>query len=254
MKDERQKWSDRIRGWVKASTEGVVFLIDNVERLAIVIVSRAAPWAAPLAPAYLVATAVQKHFDTPLWVAVAVGVTLEAVGIASTHITMEMYQYNQTKRQSDPKAPFDVGLAATIVYFLVGISLTVVLEIFPETVIIAPAAFFLLAIVAYITLALMSGHARRTQGIEQEKQDKKKRHQSGTRTATRTGTWTAIGTATRDQARAIMAERPAISGSELGRQLGRSERLGRRLKTELEAEQSSNGKEPAMEPVEERGM
>jgi hypothetical protein len=66
----------------------------RLERLAIVVVSRVAPWAAPLAPAYLVARAVEAHFRTPLAVAIAVGVTLEAVGIAATHVTLEMYQYN----------------------------------------------------------------------------------------------------------------------------------------------------------------
>lgn len=245
---DKKTFGTKVKERIQSLTEGAVFLVDNVERLAIVIISRIAPWAAPLAPAYLVAKTVQKHFDTPIAIAVAVGVTLEAVGIASTHITLEMYQYNQTKRKSDPEAPFSVGMLVTSVYFIVGFSLTVLLEVVPNLVIIAPAAFFLLAIVAYITLALMSGHARRVQSIDQEKQERNtaRRNKSGTQPEQ---DWAEPSSATRERAMQILAERPGISGSELGRQLGRSERLGRRLKTELETELPTNGNEPAPEPI-----
>lgn len=233
--------------WIKRLVEFIVFVIDNVERLAIVAVSRVAPWAAPLAPAYLVARMVEKHFETPVIVAVAVGVTLEAVGIASTHITLEMYQYNQTRRKHDPPAPFDVGLLVTSVYFVVGIILTVVLELMPELTVLAPAAFFLLAIVAYVTLALMSGHSRRLEAIRAEREEKKaerqKRNEGGTEAELDTGAW---GGTTRKRAKEILAERPDITGSELGRMLGRSAGFGRRLKRELGPELSSNGKEPVI--------
>ena len=43
-----------------------------------------------------------------------------------------------------------------------------------------------------------------------------------------------------------MAERPAVSGSELGRLLGKSERLGRKLKAELLPELGGNGAEPIL--------
>ena len=221
---------------VNAFTDHAVYLIDNAERLAIVIVSRIAPWAAPLAPAYLVARATADHFRAPIAVAVAVAVTVEAVGIASTHITMEMHQYNQTRRKSDPEAPFSVGMLASISYFFIGITLTVLLELFPEMIIVAPAAFFLLAVVAYITLALMSGHARRLEAIRQQKEQRtvpRQRNKSGTEPEPGTGPW---GGSTRQRAMEILTERPDISGSALGRELNRSAGFGRRLKRELEPE------------------
>jgi hypothetical protein len=121
----------------------------------------------------LVARAIEQHFQAPLWVAVAVAVTVEAVGLASTHTALEMYQYNQTRRKTDPEAPFGVGVLMSTVYFVVGITITVLLEVFPDLVVLAPASFFFLAIVAYVTLALMSGHARRLEAIRQEKEDRK---------------------------------------------------------------------------------
>jgi len=237
---------------IRSITEGTVFFIDNFERLAIVIVSRIAPWAAPLAPAYLVATTVQKHFETPDVIGIAVGVTLEAVGIATTHITLEMYQYNQTKLKNQPEAPFIIGLLVTFAYFLIGLSLTVVLELVPNLVIIAPAAFFLLAIVAYVALALMSGHSRRVQGIQLEKEDKAeaKRNRGGTKPELGTGINPATGGETMERARRILAECPDITGSELGRQLGKSTGLGRKLKRELVLKLSSNGKEPLIKEEE----
>ncbi|MBN1220297.1 MAG: DUF2637 domain-containing protein [Anaerolineae bacterium] len=50
-----------------------------------------------------------------------------------------------------------------------------------------------------------------------------------------------IGDDTRDRARAILAERPGISGAALGRELGRSDSLGRKLKRELSPIISANG-------------
>lgn len=150
--------------------------LDKIEHFLIILVSRLAPWAAPLAPAYLVARSIQNHFDAPLWAGVAVGITLEAVGVASAHITLEMHNYNTDpgRVQHDPVAPFWLGLVATCVYFISGIVLTVLLEVWPETVKVAPALFFILAGVAYVTLALISGHSRRLKQVEDAKEERKR--------------------------------------------------------------------------------
>ena len=51
----------------------------------------------------------------------------------------------------------------------------------------------------------------------------------------------AIGHDTQKRARAILAERPGISGAALGRELGKSDSLGRKLKRDLLPEISGNG-------------
>jgi len=150
--------------------------LDRLENFLITIVSRIAPWAAPLAPAYLVARSIQDHFEAPVWVGIAVGVTLEAVGVASAHITLEMHDYNTdpARVKSDPQAPFWLGIVATSVYFVSGIVLTVLLEVVPNSVKIAPALFFVLAGVAYITLTLISGHSRRLEQVALAKEERKR--------------------------------------------------------------------------------
>lgn len=218
----------------------VVFVFDSIERLILVIVSRLVPWAAPLAPAYFVADAIQTHLQAPAWVGWAVGATVEGVGVAATHITLEMFTYNQTRRKTDPAAPFWLGIIVAGLYFLTGISLTVIVKIFPAAITAAPAAFFVLAIVAYITLALMTNHARRTQTIKAETAER--RNQKRNRAEQGSGFVPETGGKTKQQAAVILAERPGISGAELGRELGKSERLGRRLKTELLPQIGANGK------------
>jgi hypothetical protein len=221
--------------------------LDHVENFLIILVSRIAPWAAPLAPAYLVAQAMTDHFNAPLAIGIAVGITLEAVGVASAHITLEMHNYNTdpARVKDDPDAPLWLGIVATSVYFITGIVLTVLLEVVPESIKFAPALFFVLAGVAYIDLTLISGHARRMKQVAEAKEGRKK---SGTKAEHKPGTVAEISPATRDQARRILAERSDISGSELGRALGRSPSLGRRLKRELVP--ANNGNEPATEPLE----
>ena len=52
-------------------TEHKMNWLDSAENFLITIVSRIAPWAAPLAPAYLVARSIQDHFEAPLIVGIA---------------------------------------------------------------------------------------------------------------------------------------------------------------------------------------
>jgi hypothetical protein len=168
-------WIDKIKDF------SLLGIFDHFENFLIVLVSRIAPWAAPLAPAYLVAHSMRDHFDAPLWVGIAVGVTLEAVGVASAHITLEMHNYNSdpVRVKTDPKAPFGLGVIATAVYFITGIVLTVVLEVWPQTIKVAPALFFVLAGVAYITLTLISGHARRLKQVATAKEERKHHKDTG---------------------------------------------------------------------------
>ncbi len=151
----------------------IITCLDYLERLALALVSRITPWAAPLGPAYLVARTVWRHFDTPAWIAVAVAITVEAVGIASTHITMEMWEWNQTRSKSLPAARFGVGLACVVVYFATGIFLTVALELAPGLVAYAPASLFVLAAVAYVTLVLMSSLARLREAAGEAKAERR---------------------------------------------------------------------------------
>lgn len=235
---DKFKWQPTV--WINNLVQFVIFAFDNLEHLLLVVVSRLAPWAAPLAPAYFVAHTIQQHFDTPAWVGIAVGITVEAVGIASTHITLEMYTYNQDRRKTDPEAPLTVGITVSGIYFVTGIVLTILLEVWADAVIIAPAFFFLLAIVAYITLALMSGHAKRVHGVAEQKAEHKRNKSTGSSGSV----YSEIGEGTRATAAAILAERSDISGAELARLLGKSDSLGRRLKRELlpELSHTLNGK------------
>jgi hypothetical protein len=124
------------------------------------------------------------------------------------------------------------------------------LDIAPNLSRFAPVIFPTLALVGTVNLALRAQHKRRVGAIVQEKIERKRR-KSATRKAEPASAqvvhYMAANEDTKSRARAILAERPGISGSELGRQLGRSERLGRKLRAELlpelELTVSGNGKQ-----------
>ncbi len=142
-------------------TQRTIEFLDGLERVALALVARLGPWAAPVAPAYFVARAAERHLKAWRPVAIAMAVAIEAVGIASAHATLRAWAWNREKRKSDPSAPAWLGLALVGVYLAVGILLAVLVEVLPWLVVWAPAAFFLLAGVAYVVLAMMSDQARR---------------------------------------------------------------------------------------------
>lgn len=230
---------------VREVTHHVIHLFDNLEELLVVIVARIGPWMAPVAPTWLVANTVMDHFRAPEAVGLAVGITLEAVGVAATHITLEMRSWNANRNKTDPKAPFEIGVVVSAAYFAVGLGLTVALELWPDLVVLAPAAFFLMAIIAYITLGLISDHSRR-KAAKAASKTKTARNTgipvpTGIPTGSTNGKGPALSEQTLGDARAIRKGSPGISGSELGRQLGKSERWGRLVLAQLKQEDDNVG-------------
>jgi putative flippase GtrA len=163
-------------------TQRAISFLDDLERVALALVARLGPWAAPVAPAYFVARAAERHLKAWRPVAIAMAIAIEAVGIASAHATLRAWAWNREKRKSDPSAPAWLGLALVGVYLGVGVLLAVLVEVLPWLVVWAPAAFFLLAGVAYVVLAMMSDQARREVAVsearEQEKIERQARRQA----------------------------------------------------------------------------
>jgi hypothetical protein len=133
----------------------IIRQINATEEILTILAIRAAPWAAPFAPAYGVYRAVKRHLDAPWWAAGAIGAAIELIGIAAAHTALLCWEWNQEKNQSDPPAPFTLSVWLTIIYLISGSALSVLLEIWPE--VIAPFAFafaFALAADIYATIAI----------------------------------------------------------------------------------------------------
>lgn len=132
----------------------IILTLDTIEKILLTLAARIGPWLIPVLPAYTVGTVLYKHLHT--WPAVAIiGATaFELAGIAATKTALHAWVWNNARRKTDPAAPFGLAVFLSILYFFVGIGLSVALEIWPELVKIAPASFFLLAGQSYFVLAI----------------------------------------------------------------------------------------------------
>ena len=72
--------------------------------------------------------------------------------------------------KSDPKAPVWVGVVLIVIYLTVGIGVAVAIGLVPELVPFTPAAFFVLAGVGYMVLAMMTDQARREKVVATERE------------------------------------------------------------------------------------
>jgi hypothetical protein len=79
---------------------------------------------------------------------------------ATLGTSTELWECNQGKRKPDSSAPFELAAVLLGVYFLVATGLTVVLDIYPQAVIVAPEIFPALILVGVTVLALRSGHRK----------------------------------------------------------------------------------------------
>ena len=151
--------------------------MNHLEKSAVKIVSKIAPWLAPFPSAFFVARASQRHLALPVFVAVVVAAIIETLGIATVHTALWLADWNEHKRKSDPVAPVNVAVLLGVVYIISTIGLTVVLEIVPSLSVIAPALFPALAVVGAVNLALISRQENRENAIEIERQERKEKRQ-----------------------------------------------------------------------------
>lgn len=132
----------------------IINLLDDLEEIFLAFASRLGPYLAPVGPAYFVGRAVFNHLQANLLVAVIMAIALEFLGVTTTKTTLRCWLWNnQTKRKTDPTAPFNPMLILTIISYLIGIGLAVGLEVAPTLAIYAPGLFFILAGIGYFTLA-----------------------------------------------------------------------------------------------------
>lgn len=161
-------------GWLRSLREAAA----QIETTAIDAVARFAPWFAPLPTAYLVGRASIRHLTWPLAIAVIAALVIESLGLATTATALELYEYNQSKRKSDPKAPFVLAAVLVGIYIVVGVGLTVVLDTVPKLAVYAPAIFPALSLCGITVLALRGDHRRRLAAIAQVKMERKETRQA----------------------------------------------------------------------------
>jgi hypothetical protein len=94
--------------------------INNVEGSVINLLSAIAPWLAPLIPAYMsfVHANDPKILNFPIWVALAVAIVVEVLGLATVSTAIKFWKYNQRyqKASAYKKAPVEIALFSFVFY------------------------------------------------------------------------------------------------------------------------------------------
>ncbi len=153
--------------------------MNQIERNAVKIVAKIAPWLAPFPSAFFVARSAMAHLDVPLFMAVIIAGIVETLGLASVHTWLWLSDWNIVKRKSDPAAPVNVAVFLGVIYLVTTVSLTVVLEVAPSLSTCAPILFPVLAIVGAVNLALISQQEQKEAVVNLERQERKAKRQAG---------------------------------------------------------------------------
>lgn len=144
---------DVLVAWRRLTEEAERTLVDNL--------AATAPWLAPLAPAYLAYQAMLDVLRFPFWVAAAVGLTVEVLGISTINTALTFWTWNREKNKSDKTAPTWAAILAAAFYVAVVITVNVLLDGGAVLEKVAKGLISSLSVAAAITLALRSQHTRR---------------------------------------------------------------------------------------------
>jgi len=147
--------------------------IDIFENRAIDLVAKFTPWCAPIPTAYLVGRATITLLEWPLPIGILSAAVIESLGLVTCTTALDLYQFNQNRRKNDAPAPFWLAVLLIILYFLIAVLLTVVLEIQPSWSVIAPAIFPVLSLAGVTVIALRNNYQNRIQLITNEKAERK---------------------------------------------------------------------------------
>ena len=145
-----------LEGWRAITNAFERTLVDNV--------AATVPWLAPISPAYMAFHNVTTIFGWDPWVAWTIALAVEGLGLAVTSTAFHLWDWNDTKKDKDRSAPLWVAITTVVFYLIVVITVNVILDsqaTAPER--IAKALLSLLSVVAAVTLALRSQHARRVE-------------------------------------------------------------------------------------------
>jgi hypothetical protein len=160
-----------LRGWQRFTRAVEALLIDNI--------AATSPWLAPLIPAYLAWDSMSNILAFPPWVALAGAAVVELLGLSAVSTTFQFWDYNDTRRKSDQRAPVLLAITTALFYLCVVLTVNVMLDSGPALHKAAKALLSTLSVCAAVVLALRAGHSRRLESIEHVRAERRaRRHTS----------------------------------------------------------------------------
>ena len=124
-------------------------------------------WLAPLPSAVSVANAAHRHLAYEPWLSFVVGLIVELLGFATTNRAFDLWYYNQTRREDEPKAPLGIAVWLVIAYVISTIALSVISDLATSIVHYLPAIFPIMALTGTVNVALGRQHDIRVEGNRQ---------------------------------------------------------------------------------------
>lgn len=144
-------------------------LIRALESVVVDLIAAASPWLAPVIPAFLVYRALIYRLQFPWQIALISAVVVEFLGLSTVHTAFSLWDYNETRRKSDQRAPVAIALVMAVVYISAVMVVNVLLDDGATIERIALSLLSLLTVVASVTLAIRANHARRLEEIREQK-------------------------------------------------------------------------------------
>ena len=146
-----------LTGWRAITNALETTLADNV--------AATVPWLAPLIPAAIAYDHMASVLLFDPWLAFVGAAVVELLGLSTVTTAVQFWQYNIAGDSAKPKperrAPFGMAFAAAAFYFLVVITVNVLLDEAGGTVRLAKGLLSTLSIVGALTVAIRSQHRRR---------------------------------------------------------------------------------------------
>lgn len=154
-----------LRSWSRFTRALEGLLIDNI--------AATIPWLAPLVPASMVYTGMINTLMFPMWAGIVAAVVVEFLGMSAVVTTFQFWDYNDTRRKVDARAPVQFAVLTTVFYLAIVLTVNVVLDTSPAMQRLAKALLSCLSVVGAVILAMRSQHSRRLMAVEDEKQARK---------------------------------------------------------------------------------
>ncbi len=135
---------------IRAIVSGFIGMIEGIFTDT---VTRLAPILAPLPPAFSVYTAMTKA-QTPYWVALCTALAVELIGMFSSKVAIQSWNWNRSRLKTEPTAPFSLTVTMAAVYFVVVLILALSIEIWTQSLIILYPGFVIIAASTYVSNAI----------------------------------------------------------------------------------------------------
>ena len=176
--DHRLTFEEAMRRWRSITQAAEGALLDNI--------AATTPWLAPALPAAIAYGNMTDHLHFDRWLAFVGALVIEFLGLAAVHTAFQLWEFNETKNDSEQAAPFRWSVYAGAFYLFIIIVVNIILETavaldmwLEGSQIVGKALLSFLSVVAAFVLALRSQHARRLAVKEQVKQERRDAYELG---------------------------------------------------------------------------